>query len=163
MKKIIVLMFTVLLISTQSFAGEADAKRVAAEKLINLFNMEESYNQTMQQAMQMSIKMIDSQNISQEEKEKAKNEIQKSMNLTTQKFSWDKMKGIFVDIYADVYTVEEMEGLSQFFESPIGQGFIKKQPQLTSAMMTKMQSLMQEIMAEQMKEADKLKNDTSSK
>jgi uncharacterized protein len=78
-----------------------------------------------------------------------------------QKFSWDKMKSMFIDIYAEVYTVEEMEGLATFFESPVGQGFIKKQPQMTTLMMSKMQGLVKEIMADQMKEAEKLKNENS--
>jgi uncharacterized protein len=154
MKRVIVSALAVL-VAGQVFAEETKDTRAAAEKLLELFNMEATFDQAMGQAMQMSVGMIDSQDLPESEKVEARKAVEASMKITLEKFSWDRMKGMFVDIYAEVLSLEELEGLIAFYESPIGRKFIKKQPELTSATMQKMQGLMQELMPEIQKEVEK--------
>jgi len=155
MKKLIFILAAVFLISGQGFAGAAKNSRAAADKLLTLFNMEVSYEQSMEQAVKMSLGIIDSQDLPEEVKRKAKKAAEAGMKIAMRKFTWEKMKGMFVDIYAEVFTVEELEGMIAFYESPIGRKFIKKQPQLTAATMQKMQVLMQEMMPEIQEEVKK--------
>ena len=126
----------------------------AAEKLLNLFNMDKTYDQAMQQAMNMAVNMIDSQDLPAEEKVNARKAVEASMTVSMEKFSWKNMKGIFVEIYSDVLSLEELRGLIAFYESPIGQKFLKKQPQLSLATMEKMQLLMKEMMPALQKAVD---------
>jgi hypothetical protein len=93
----------------------------------------------------MSMNVIDTQDLSAVEKREARKAMKTSMNLTIEAFSWDRIKGTFVDIYVEVLTLEELNGLIQFYESPIGRRFIRKQPQLTAVTLRKMQSLMQDV------------------
>ena len=44
----------------------------------------------------------------------------------------------FAKIYAAVFTTEELQGLIDFYKSPIGKKFLEKQPQLMLATMGKM-------------------------
>ncbi len=129
-------------------------RRVAAEKLLDLFNMDDTYDQAMQQAMTMAVKMIESQDISEAEKANARKAVEASMTVSLEKFSWKRMKNIFIDIYAGVLDMDELEGLIAFYESPIGQKFLKKQPQLSMATMQKMQLLMEEMMPDLQKAVD---------
>ncbi|MBL7076650.1 MAG: DUF2059 domain-containing protein [Kiritimatiellae bacterium] len=129
-------------------------RRAAAEKLLDLFNMDDTYDQSMKQAMNMAVGMIDSQDLPEMEKANARKAVEASMEISLEKFSWKRMKGIFVDIYAGVLDLDELEGLIAFYESPIGQKFLKKQPQLSLATMEKMQLLMQEMMPDLQKAVD---------
>jgi hypothetical protein len=135
-------------------AKETAPRRAAAEKLLDLFNMDETYDQAMKQAMNMAVSMIDSQDLPEAEKANARKAVEASMGVSMEKFSWKRMKGIFVDIYAGVLDLEELEGLIAFYESPIGQKFLKKQPQLSLATMEKMQLLMEEMMPDLQKAVD---------
>ncbi|MBT3296318.1 MAG: DUF2059 domain-containing protein [Verrucomicrobia bacterium] len=126
----------------------------AAEKLLDLFNMDQTYDQAMQQAMQMAVSMIDGQDLPPEEKVNARKAVEASMTVSMEKFSWKNMKGIFVEIYSDILSLEELRGLIAFYESPIGQKFLKKQPQLSLATMAKMQLLMKEMMPDLQKAVD---------
>jgi hypothetical protein len=129
-------------------AEEADATRAAAETLLDLFNMDDTYDKTMEQAARMSLNIIDQQAVSEEEKKQAREAAEAAMKTTLEKFSWQRMKSMFVDIYAEVLSVEEINGLIAFYESPVGQAFLAKQPQLTEATMRRMQTVMQEVMQE---------------
>jgi len=126
----------------------------AAEKLLDLFNMDETYDQAMQQAMNMAVSMIDGQDLPEEEKVNARKAVEASMTVSMEKFSWKNMKGIFVEIYSEILNLEELRGLIAFYESPIGQKFLKKQPQLSLATMEKMQLLMKEMMPALQKAVD---------
>ena len=156
MKKILFILAAVFLIAGQGSAGDAKKTRAAADKLLTLFNMDVSYEKSMEQAVEMTLGIIDSQDLPEQEKREAKKAAETGMKIAMKKFTYDKMKGMFVDIYAEVFTVEELEGMIAFYESPIGRKFIKKQPQLTAATMQKMKVLMQEIIPEIQEEVNKV-------
>ena len=148
MKKFVILVI-MLLFSVQGIADDVvSTKHAAAEKLLDLFNMHESYDQAMQQTMLMPTSLIESQDITEEKKIQAKKSAEASIKIAMENFSWEKIKSIFIDIYAEVLSLEELEGLIKFYESPVGQMFIRKQPQLTAATMTRMQELMLQMMPE---------------
>ncbi len=135
-------------------AKDKSLRRAAAEKLLDLFNMDQTYDQAMKQTMSMAVRMIDGQDLPEVEKANARKALEASMNVSMEKFSWKRMKDIFIDIYADVLDLEELEGLIAFYESPIGRKFLKKQPQLSLATMEKMQILMEEMMPDLQKAVD---------
>jgi hypothetical protein len=70
-------------------------------------------------------------------------------------FSWEKMKEPMIDIYVKHYTQEEIEGMSAFYESEVGQSMVKKMPvvmqdatQLTMQMYTQFMPRIQELAKE---------------
>lgn len=126
----------------------------AAEKLLDVLNMDDNFDASMQQAIQMQSSMFDQMNMTEEEKAVAKESMQGTINVTLEKFSWENMKGMFVDIYAEVFTAEELQGIIAFYESAEGQKFVEKQPQLVQVTMQKMQGLMAKLMPEIQKEME---------
>ncbi len=154
----------ILLLAVLSVAGFAFSQtitpesRASAERLLQVLKMGENFDNTMKQAVNMQLAgTFDRMDISEEKKA----ELRESMNTLTQtlleKFSFQSMKGMFIDVYAEVFTKEELDGVIAFYESPAGQKFVVKQPELTRIMIQKIQTLMAEIQPELRKEAELLK------
>lgn len=112
-----------------------------AEELMTLFQIDKSMEAALQQVTQMQAKMLDSQNLSAEAKARQQQVMKVVLEETQASFSWEKIKPTFIEIYAETFTPEELQGMIAFFKTPIGQKWIEKQPQLQAATMQKMQSL----------------------
>ncbi len=131
----------------QDDAGTVDPERkAAADKLLRSLNIDQNMKMALKQMERMQKQMIERDTKSPEEKAKAEAAMKIAMQSTEEEFSWEKIGPMFVDVYAEVFTMEELEQLTGFYESPIGQKFVEKQPQLQAATMMRMQSLMKEVM-----------------
>ncbi|MDZ4200415.1 MAG: DUF2059 domain-containing protein [Kiritimatiellia bacterium] len=62
--------------------------------------------------------------------------------------SWEKMRSLYVDLYTDVFSEEEIRGLTQFYRSPLGQKMLDKMPELIEKAMLKTQAIVMEKMPE---------------
>jgi len=69
----------------------------------------------------------------------------KIQEMIFNELSWDKMKSEYVKLFTDVYTIDELRGIAQFYKSPIGQSLIKKQPIIFQKSMMISQSKMQNL------------------
>jgi hypothetical protein len=49
--------------------------------------------------------------------------------------SWERMKAMYEQTYAETFTAQEIEALSAFYESPAGKAFLKKMPMVTQKSM----------------------------
>lgn len=112
-----------------------------AEELMTLFQIDKSMQAALQQVTQMQTKMLDSQNLSPEAKVRQQQVMKTVIEETQASFTWEKIKPTFIEIYAETFSPEELQGMITFFKSPIGQKWIEKQPQLQAATMQKMQAL----------------------
>ena len=68
--------------------------------------------------------------------------------------TWDKLRPLYVQIYQESFTQEEIDGLIAFYESPAGVAFIEKMPVVMQKSMSIMQSRMAPML-EKMKAAMK--------
>ena len=82
-------------------SDDAARRHAAADQLLTLFNMDTTYDQAMKQAMSMATGMIDAQDIPEAEKANARKAVEASITVSMEKFSWKRMKSIFLDIYAE--------------------------------------------------------------
>ncbi len=140
-------LFSYANLHAQDDAGAVDPEhKAAADKLLRTLNIDENMKMAFRQMERMQEQMIARDAKSPEEKAKAETAMKAAMRSTEEEFSWDKIGPMFVDVYAEVFTKEELEQLTNFYESPIGQKFVEKQPQLQVATMKRMQALMKEIM-----------------
>lgn len=156
MKTWMTVMAAAFFVGVQAMAAEeSEAKRAEAEKLLGLFNLDKTYDQTIRQAVGMATNMLDAQKMSEPERARAVQAIEASVNVTLEKFSWARMKAMFVDIYSEVLSLEELRGLVAFYESPVGRKFIAKQPELTAAAMRQMQTLLRDILPQIQQEVEK--------
>ena len=67
-------------------------------------------------------------------------------NLMKEEMAWSKMRDDFVDIYARVYTEEEILEINKFYSSPAGRKMIEKMPLLMQETMTITQKNMQSLL-----------------
>jgi hypothetical protein len=84
------------------------------------------------------------------EKERAHaQEIQaKIMDLVKDRMSWEKMRPVYVKMYSETFSGEEIDGMLAFYQSPAGQAVLEKMPQLVSRIMALAQSQMASLMPE---------------
>jgi uncharacterized protein len=84
-------------------------------------------------------------------------------NIVTQAASWDKMEPQFTDIYASVYSEQEIDGLIAFYKSPVGAEMVAKQPEIVERSQVVTQSLMQAVQPQVMQAAMEFAQQMQSK
>ena len=66
--------------------------------------------------------------------------------LIRTELSWAKMEPMQIRIYRESFDQAEIDGLIQFYRSPVGQSFVSKMPVVTQKAMAEMQVYMQQVM-----------------
>ena len=115
-----------------------------AEELMSLLNIDKNMQGAFAQVEKMQEQMMDSKSLSPEEKEKQAKMRKNILEITKSIFNWETLKPAFIQIYAGTFSEEELQGMIEFYKTPVGQKWIEKQPELQAATMQKMQSLMLE-------------------
>ena len=67
-------------------------------------------------------------------------------NILKDELSWSRIKPIYVQIYQESFTQEEIDGLVAFYQSPAGKAFVDKMPVVMQKSMAAMQSRLQPMM-----------------
>ncbi|MBC3934009.1 DUF2059 domain-containing protein [Undibacterium rugosum] len=52
------------------------------------------------------------------------------LSIRNEAMDWDKLESMFIGIYQDSLSQEEIDGLIQFYRSPVGQASLTKMPQI---------------------------------
>jgi hypothetical protein len=138
-------------------AGGAIAAKPAAallaEELIVLMKIEES----MKQGMEISRKAMLTQTeqmarrMGEANAEQFKAYQTRVLDLIEAEMSWDKIKQQYIELYASVFTESELRGLIEFYRSPVGQAYVRKQPELMQKSMELNQRMMMNLQPKMMK------------
>jgi len=140
-----------------------EAGRIAkAEEFFKVSHTEEM----LQQTMAMAMNQIKSGALQQmmdvkptPEQTKSMDEFQDKLGvILANTLSWEKLKPIFVKVYADAFTEGELDGIIAFYKTPVGQALIAKTP----AIMAKTIEITQQQMAAAMPEILKLVKDSAA-
>ena len=143
--------------------AEDAPKRALAEKLLGAMQMQKTIEKSFEMVKQMIPAQMKQMGVSEEaSSDKAQEAMRKTMDLVMQEMSWDKLKGDYISIYAETFTVEELKGLVQFYESPIGKKFIEKQPELMKRSMQISQEQMMILMPKIQELTEQLKQQESA-
>ncbi|MFO1389452.1 DUF2059 domain-containing protein [Cellvibrio sp.] len=81
----------------------------------------------------------------QEQKEVLDRNLAKMSAVIKEEFAFEKMKPMFINIYSDAFTQEEVDGMLKFYKSKAGQAVIKKMPQVMQGSMVMVQTQMQTL------------------
>ena len=127
-----------VLCGSACFADDVERRRELAAELLDALDMKTTLAKSFEATkamipaqMQQMRKNLPGQGAGAEAaKAAAEKALEKTMALVAEEMSWEKMKEDYVAIYADVFTVEEMEALLAFYRSPAGRAFVAKQPEL---------------------------------
>jgi hypothetical protein len=167
-----IIVVVILSLAINSFAAPPTTKSV--EKLLELTQagkMMDSAFAQMDGIMKESMKQVTKgKPLSPEEQAIMDKQQAKIVAIMKEEFSWDKLKGPFVQIYSETFTQAEIDGLIKFYESSTGQAFVKKQPELMQHTMKVMQERMgpmmqkiQQMTEEMAKEMQAAKSDKAQK
>jgi len=139
-------LLTVLILVASPFCFANEGREKKSRELMSLMKMTETLEKTIGQMSSFTDGLIDSQNLDEETKKGAKAIMEKTMESSMKEMMTLDWEGMFAEIYSEVFTEEELQGLIEFYKSPVGQKFLEKQPELAAATMQKMQGQMAKIM-----------------
>lgn len=145
MRRFSILFFAVFFSTAVHAATPSDASiedllnSMHAEKIMDL--MLPAIDKSMHQSMAMATK---GKTLSAKQQQILDASTAKMMALMKDEMSWDKMHAMYVQIYRESFTQEEIDGLVAFYKSPAGVAYIEKMP----AVMQKTMGLMQTRMAD---------------
>ena len=108
-------------------------------------------DQVMRRSMETSTQ---GQQLSPEQRQAVDGAAAKFVQVMREEMTWDKLRPLYVQIYQESFTQEEIDGLIAFYESPAGVAFVEKMPVVMQKSMSIMQSRMATMM-EKMKAAMK--------
>jgi hypothetical protein len=105
---------------------------------------------TMQQAMQGAAASPDRQKILDDFKKK-------SMAAIDEQLDNDKLKSIYIQIYSENFSQDEVDQLVAFYESPTGKMFVAKMPLVAQKSMSLMQEKMVPVLQSIQRAANEMK------
>ncbi len=109
----------------------------------------------MKSAMQQATK---GKTLSAEEQAIMDRQQAKMISIMKEELSWDRMKDLYVQVYRETFSQEEIDGLIAFYRTPVGQSFVNKQPELMKRTMT----IMQQRMTPMLQKIQKMAEETAS-
>ena len=134
-----------LLLSLPAHADDA-TKRAKVEQLFVLTKVESMMSQMAGQMSAAMKKATDQQARQQQltpDQQKLADQFEAKVDsILKQSLSIDTLKPVFLKVYMDTYTEEELDGIVAFYQSPAGKAFVAKTPQL---MQRSMQLVQQQV------------------
>ena len=107
----------------------------------------------MEQMMSQTLTgMLGGRKITEEQKRAIEAALKQFSIVMKEELSWANMKPMYISIYQETFTQEEIEGLIAFYRSPAGAAFIDKMPVIMQKSAVIMQARMPQLM-EKMKAA----------
>ncbi|MEI7962892.1 MAG: DUF2059 domain-containing protein [Verrucomicrobiota bacterium] len=139
----------VIVSSVSLYAQEAvsatNASTSLAEEIVSIMHFEGNFD-AMKGKMEALLTSQKPAGIPQDAWDRIAKQSQQTMQSVFSAMTWEKMKPVYVSLYAETFTPDELQGLIDFYKTPVGQKYIEKQPQLQAAIMQKSQSMMKDIM-----------------
>jgi uncharacterized protein len=118
----------------------------SVEKLLALTQVEKLLVSVRAQTDQMvtttTTRMLDGRQASPEERKRMADFQARAIAGMREEMSWEKLKPLYVQIYVETFSQEEIDGLIAFYESPAGQAYIAKMPMVAQKSMAIMQERM---------------------
>jgi hypothetical protein len=134
-----------------------------AEEFLRVSHTEQMLSQTMSSVLNQTksgaMQQMFGVTLTPEQTKQSEELQSKLVTILTNALSWEKIKPIYVKLYADTYTEQEMDGIIAFYKSPAGEAMLAKTP----VIMTKSNELVQQLMATAMPEIQKLIKDATQK
>jgi hypothetical protein len=115
-------------------AWASDTREAKAERLLELVRaeamVEESINSIETQLLSNGVLALEGRNVTPEQRERFIAAQQRMLTTLQENLSWDRMRKIYVQLYSEVYSEEEMDQIIAFLSTPAGQSMINKMPLL---------------------------------
>jgi hypothetical protein len=151
---------SIALLLTASGALAQDAARKAKiEEMFRITNMDRMVQQIMSQMKTVIDQQLSTMKLPPEAEAEAQESQDRMMKLIAERMSWEKMKPAYIQLYDEVFTDEELDGILAFYRYPAGRAMIEKTPLL----MTKAVALSQKQMGDLQPEIQKMMKELDAK
>lgn len=145
--KVAVLLLSLLFSTTHAANDKASEESIRQlMEITQSRKMVEQMYKQMDHMMQNTIKQsLQSKNVSAEAQAFTEKMQGRLWQLMKEEASWEKLEPIYIKIYAENFTQEEIDGMLAFYKSPVGQSMIRKMPVVMQSSMREMQDHMQPV------------------
>ena len=150
-----------LLCSAAPIMADEASKKTKIDEMLQLTHSDQMMKQSLEQVKSMQMEQMKKMDLPAEARAHSEEIQQKLMALLADRMSYEKMKPVFVQLYADVYSEDEIDGIVSFYKSPAGKAMLDKMPQLMQRMMLMIQKLTGDMQTEMQRiiEEARQKND----
>lgn len=138
-------LITALALSPMNPSWAAEDRQLA-EDLVRLMKVQESYEQARPQINAMLSNLLNAMEGPEEIRSDLMAFHQGQMEWISEATSWPKVKDKYIEIYVDLFDTRELEGMIEFYSSPIGRSVIEKTPRLNERMMSLSQEQVMELL-----------------
>jgi hypothetical protein len=135
MKRIALLLLTLVLCFPHSAHADEASRRAKSKELLSLLHMDKLMAQMMDNATQQvtaMTKQMAGDNVTPADQARINDFQKKIFTLIEDQMGWSAMEPAYVDLYAKNFTEEELDGILAFYKSPAGISMVQKLPALTS-------------------------------
>lgn len=149
MKFIQITLVALTLAFTHVHAANDKASEQSIREMLQVTQSRKMLDQMYKQIDQMMLvamkQSLQGQNVTPEIQAQLERIQGKVWKTVQQEASWEKLEPIYIKIYSENFTQEEIDGILAFYKSPIGQSMIKKMPLVLQSSMREMQVFMQPV------------------
>jgi uncharacterized protein len=149
MKRTIVVIAAALVLTGWSAGAQDASRRILADELLTMMNMPKTFEKSMEMIKQMIPAQVEemakSSGGAADAAAKVSAQTVKLMAMMEKEWTWEKVKGEYVGLYAEMFTEDELKGVISFYKTPAGMAFINKQPELVKRSMELSRKMMNEI------------------
>ena len=93
-------------------------------------------------------KALEGKTLTPEQKQVIEARRAKALGMFKEVFSWESMERLYLKVYADTFTQDEIDGMTAFYSSPTGHAVIEKLPLAMKSSMSEMQDRMRQMVPE---------------
>jgi uncharacterized protein len=90
-------------------------------------------------------KQLEGQNITPEQRKQIDARRDAMKDATKGLLSWESMESMYLKVYGDTFSQQEIDGMTAFYSSPTGQAVIAKMPMAMRNSMSEIQERMREM------------------
>ena len=147
MRVISLLTLIFALVLTRAQADSA-SKAQKIDAIFKITKVEETQKRIFDQIQNMMAAQAPPPGASAESKAASQELSKKIMDLVAQKMSWERMRPIWVRLYDETFTEDELDGMLAFYQSAAGEAMLQKMPVLLTKTMSVAQQQMTELTPE---------------
>lgn len=153
MKKLLTVIILGLAVMSSTVQA-APPSSAQIERLLQVMEAQKIVDQMIPAMMQQSRMMVE-QNLAKSdtsEADKARaNQVMASQEASLRAMlSWTNLKPVYLRVYSDTLSAEEVLAMTRFYESPEGRSVMQKMPQILQRTMVELQPLTQSAMEKMM-------------
>lgn len=127
-------------------AQEEPVHRALAEELVGLLEADRGIQNSMEAMKEVQLAQIRAMGLAGEDTRRALEVQERLMDALAEELDWGRVRQGYVDVYAAMFTREELEDIIDFYRSETGRKFIERMPELVSRSMELSQEFMAEVM-----------------